>query len=154
MNLVDANVLLYAVNEADRKHERALSWLDGALGSAETVGFAWVVLLAFLRLSTKVGLFPRPLGVDEAITTVQAWVEDGPGVIVDPTPRHWSVLAGLLKATGSGGNLTSDAHLAALALEHHAIVVTFDGDFQRFPGVRWTEPLSLDQDRRLRGSAL
>ncbi len=140
MNLVDANVLLYAVNEADPKHPEALGWLDSALGGPETVGFTWIVLLAFLRLSTKPGLFPRPLAVDAAIAIVHAWVGAGPGVVVEPTPRHLGVLSGLLKSTGSGGNLTTDAHLAALALEHDAVVVSYDNDFQRFAGVRWTEP--------------
>jgi uncharacterized protein len=140
VTIVDANILLYAVNESEPRHEQARGWLDRALSGRETVGFAWVVLLAFLRLSTKVGLYPRPLSVEQAITTLQAWVGDGPGVIVQPTPRHLSVIAGLLKSTGTGGNLTNDAHLAALALEHDALVVTFDGDFQRFSGVRWARP--------------
>ncbi|HTT91184.1 MAG TPA: type II toxin-antitoxin system VapC family toxin [Acidimicrobiales bacterium] len=140
MTLVDANVLLYAVNESEPRHEQARGWLDQSLSGRETVGFAWVVLLAFLRLSTKVGLFPRPLSVEQAITILQAWVGDGPGVIVQPTPRHMSVMAGLLKSTGTGGNITNDAHLAALALEHDALVVTFDSDFQRFSGARWARP--------------
>lgn len=140
MILVDANVLLYAINEAEPRHEVAHGWLDRALGGADTVGFAWAVLLAFVRLSTKLGLFPRPLPVEAAMATVQAWVGDGPGVIVEPTPRHLGVLSGLLRSTGAGGNLTSDAHLAALALEHDAVVATFDGDFARFAGVRWEYP--------------
>ncbi|MGH9100530.1 MAG: type II toxin-antitoxin system VapC family toxin [Acidimicrobiales bacterium] len=140
MNLVDANVLLYAVNEADPKHDGARSWLDGALSGTEAVGFSWLVLLAFLRLSTKTGLFPRPLSVGQGIAVVRALVESGPGVIVEPTPRHLGILCGLLQAAGTGGNLTNDAHLAALALEHDALVVTFDGDFGRFAGVRWREP--------------
>ena len=136
MNLVDANVLLYAVNEDDEKHEPARRWLDDALSGSEVVGFAWLVLLSFLRLSTKMGLFPRPLPVSAALATVRAFVGEGPGVIVEPTPRHLSVLSGLLLASGTGANLTSDAHLAALAIEHGAAVVTFDRDFQRFDGVR------------------
>jgi uncharacterized protein len=140
VTIVDANVLLYAVNESEPRHEQARGWLDRSLSGRETVGFAWVVLLAFLRLSTKVGLFPRPLSVEQAITTLQAWVGEGPGVIVQPTPRHLSVIAGLLKSAGTGGNITNDAHLAALALEHDAPVVTFDSDFQRFSGVRWARP--------------
>ena len=140
MKLVDVNVLLYAVNEAEPRHVPARSWLDRSLSSPQTVGFAWIVLLAFLRPSTKVGLFPRPLSVGSAIGTVRAWVGDGPGIIVEPTPRHLDVLAGLLGPAGAGGNLTSDAHLAALAVEHDATVVTYDSDFHRYAGVRWTEP--------------
>jgi uncharacterized protein len=140
VKLVDANVLLYAVNEAEPRHSEAQTWLDRSLTASETVGFAWLVLLAFVRLSTKTGLFPRPLSVDSAISVVRAWVSDGAGVIVEPTPRHIDILAGLLGPTGTGGNLTNDAHLAALALEHDATVVTYDTDFQRFPGVRWAPP--------------
>lgn len=140
MNLVDANVLLYAVNEADPKHEESRTWLDAALGEREAVGFAWAALLAFLRLATKVSLFARPLPVGEALARVRAWTDQPPSVIVEPTPRHLHLVSGLLGAAGSGGNLVSDAHLAALALDHDATVVSYDTDFGRFPGVRWRPP--------------
>jgi len=140
VNLVDANVLLYAVNEAEARHPEAQGWLDDALSGADTVGFAWAVLLTFLRLSTKIGLFPRPLSVGAAVDIVRHWIGDGPGVVVEPTSRHLDVLAGLLRASGTGGNLTSDAYLAALAVEHGAVIVTYDRDFERFEGVRWKEP--------------
>lgn len=150
MIIVDANVLLYAVNEAEPRHEIARGWLDRALGGSETVGFTWVVLLAFLRLSTKVGLFPRPLSVDSALETVRAWLHEGPAVIVEPTSRHLDVLAALLSPKGTGGNLTSDAHLAAIASECGAAVVTFDRDFERFEGVRSVPP-TLDRGSSDRG---
>ena len=140
MRLVDANVLLYAVNESADRHAEARGWLDGALGGRDTVAFSWVVLLAFLRLSTRVGLFPTPLAVADATDAVEAWLTASPSVVVEPTPRHAGLLAGLLAHVGSAGNLVSDAHLAALALEHRATVVTYDGDFGRFPGVRWEHP--------------
>lgn len=140
MNLVDANVLLYAVNEADPKHDQSRDWLDAALARQEVVGLAWTVLLAFLRLSTKVGLFPDPLPVRHAVDQVRAWVSQPPSVIVEPTPRHLDLVAGLVVGTGTGGNLVSDAHLAALALEHDATVITYDADFGRFAGVRWHPP--------------
>lgn len=140
MNLVDANVLLAAVNEADPRHERARGWLDAELSGGMSVGFAWIVLLAFLRLSTKVGLFPRPLGVDDALDVVRAWLAAPDAVVVQETATHLEVLGSLLASLGTGANLTSDAHLAALALEHRVGVVTFDSDFGRFPGVRWSQP--------------
>jgi toxin-antitoxin system PIN domain toxin len=140
VNLIDANVLLYAVNESVDKHEESRDWLDGALNGREPVGLSWVALLAFLRLSTRAGLFPSPLGVDEAFDRVQAWMAQPPSVVLEPTSRHLAVLAGLLRPTGSGGNLVTDAHLAALAVEHDATVVTYDADFGRFPGVRWRQP--------------
>lgn len=140
MKLVDANVLLYAVNKAEPRHREARVWLDGALRDREPVGFPWIVVLAFLRLSTKVGLFPRPLPVRRAVATVSEWVGQPPSVVLEPTPRHLAVLAGLLAGVGAGGNLVNDAHLAALALEHDATVVTYDADFGRFAGVVWMTP--------------
>lgn len=140
MKLVDANVLLYAVNEADPKHERSRAWLDAALSGRETIGFSWVVLLAFLRLATRAGLFPRPLAVDDAVACVADWLAQPTAVVVEPTPRHLGVLGGLLQEVGAGGNLVADAHLATLALEHRATVVTYDGDFRRFTGVSSQPP--------------
>jgi len=140
VNLVDANVLLYAVNESDPKHDSARRWLDGALNDAEPVGFAWLALLAFVRLSTRVGLFPRPLSPTGALERVQAWLAQPPAVMLEPTTRHLAVLAGLIEPLGTAGNLVGDAHLAAIATEHGATVVTYDTDFARFPGVRWQMP--------------
>ena len=93
-----------------------------------------------MRLSTKVGLFPRPLTVDEALARVRAWIDEPPSVIVEPTPRHFDVLGGLLRYVGTGANLVNDAHLAALAVEHNARVISYDSDFGRFSGVRWQRP--------------
>jgi len=142
VNLVDANVLLYAVNGDDPKHRESREWLEGALGGGggETVGFAWAALLAFLRLSTKVGLFPDPLPVREALACVKEWVDQPAGAIVESSTRHFELLGGLLNSVGTGGNLVGDAHLAALALEHDATVITYDSDFGRFAGVRWRRP--------------
>ena len=140
MNLVDANVLIYAVNESDPKHLAARTWLDDALNAPTVVGFSWTVLLAFLRLTTKVGLHPDPLTTTAALDIVDAWLAQPSSVVVEPTVRHPAVLRALLSEHGTGGNLTSDAHLAALAVEHGATVVTFDADFARFAGVPWRRP--------------
>ncbi|MFZ5870228.1 MAG: type II toxin-antitoxin system VapC family toxin [Actinomycetota bacterium] len=140
MKLVDANVLLYAVNEDAEHHATARGWVDEALSGGATVGFAWVPLLAFLRLSTRHGLFPRPLALHDALAAVDDWLTAPAAEIVHPTPRHPLVLRRLLEAVGPGANLVNDAHLAALALEHHAEVVSYDNDFARFPGVVWERP--------------
>lgn len=147
MKLVDANVLLYAVNADERpdRHLPSRAWLDNALAGSEAVGFSWIVLLAFLRLATKIGLFPHPLSVEAAGQILSAWLSQPASVIVEPTGRHLSVLTGLLVEAGTGGNLVSDAHLAALAAEHHATVVTFDRDFGRFRGIRMQTP-GVDAD--------
>ncbi|MGH3048597.1 MAG: type II toxin-antitoxin system VapC family toxin [Gaiellaceae bacterium] len=140
MQLVDANVLLYAVDPDLPQHEAARGWLGEALAALEPVGFAWVVLLAFLRLSTHAGVFPRPLQVDEATGVVERWLSQPPALVVQPTGRHLALLRGLLAGSGSAANLVNDAHLAALALEHDAEIVSFDRDFARFEGVRWRSP--------------
>jgi uncharacterized protein len=140
VKLVDANVLLYAVNVDAPRHESSRRWLDRALSGDDTVAFSWVALLAFVRLVTKAGLFPRPLTVDEALDRVQAWLGAAPAVVVEPTPDHPAVLRRLLQDIGVGGNLVNDAHLAALALEHRCAVVSWDRDFARFTDVQWQQP--------------
>lgn len=138
--IVDANVLIYAVNEDAPHHRVARKWLDDALAGTEPVGLSWTVLLAFLRLTTRPGLFPRPLTVEEAAGVVESWLERSTAVTVEPTTRHPSILRGLLGGLGTGANLVGDAHLAALALEHGAEIVSYDADFGRFEGVRSRRP--------------
>lgn len=140
MKLVDANVLLYTVNSDARHHELSRTWLDGALSGGDTVAFAWVALLAFLRLSTKIGLFPAPLTIGESMDRIDAWLGAAPAVVIEPTVDHSRIVRDLLGAFGSGGNLVNDAHLAALSIEHRCTIVSFDNDFARLPGVDWTLP--------------
>lgn len=140
MKLVDANVLLYAVNSDADHHERSRRWLDGALSGEDTVAFAWIALLAFVRLSTREGLFPRPLSMDAAMDRVDAWLGAPSAVVLEPTIDHGRVLRRLLAPLTTAGNLVNDAHLAALAVEHKCEIVSFDNDFDRFHGVRWRSP--------------
>jgi toxin-antitoxin system PIN domain toxin len=140
MILLDTTVLLYAVNQDAHQHQQARGWLDDALSGAATVGFAWVALLGFLRISTRAGVLPRPLRLDQALSVTDAWLQQPPSVVVHPTAGHQRVLAQLLEAVGVGGNLLTDAHLAALALEHRASIASFDRDFDRFPGVHRVTP--------------
>lgn len=142
MNIVDANVLLYAVNADAVHHEQSRRWLDDALSGAAIVGFSWIALLGFLRLSTKVGLFPSPLSVTDALARIAAWTTQPVAVMANPGATHLSVVSSLLVSVGSGGNLVNDAHLAALAIEHRGVVVSYDHDFGRFPGVTWRTPVA------------
>lgn len=140
MKIVDANVLIYAVNSDSERHEVSRRWLDDALGGASSVGLAWVPLLAFVRLVTKAGLFPTPMSVAEAMTQIDDWLAEPAAYLLHPGNAHPRILTELLSAVGTGGNLVNDAHLAALAVENRASVVSFDNDFGRFPGVRWEIP--------------
>jgi len=142
VKIVDANVLLYAVNEDAPLHLKAKEWLEGTLSGSEPVGFDWTVLLAFLRLSTRASIFPHPLTAAQAIGTIRAWLEQPCAEILDPAEAHLDVLEKLLQPFGSAGNLVSDAHLAALSLEFGAELCSCDLDFSRFPGVRWINPLA------------
>jgi len=142
MILVDANLLIYAVNQDAPLNRRAKPWLESVLSGHEIVGFPWNVLLAFLRLTTRPGLFRRPLPVDAAFDLVASWLDQKSATVVDPGPRHLAVLRQLLQPLGTGGNLTSDAHLAALAIEHGAELCSSDTDFARFHGLKWRNPLS------------
>ena len=140
MTVVDLNVLLYAVNSSSRQHPVARAWLEAAIASHEPTGLAWTVLLGFVRLTTRPGILPRPLGVEDAGEVISDWLAQ-PGVrLVTETDEHWLHLCRLLVSSGTGGNLTSDAHLAALAISHGATLVSFDHDFARFPGLHWLNP--------------
>ncbi|MEJ7892090.1 MAG: type II toxin-antitoxin system VapC family toxin [Solirubrobacteraceae bacterium] len=140
MLLVDANVLLYAVNADARHHTAARDWLRQALNADETVGIAWVAALAFLRVSTSPVALAQPLGVEDASDFLEGWLGRPQVVLLEPTPRHLPLLRSLLASVGTAGNLVNDAHLAALALEYDATVISFDRDFGRFAGVRWRLP--------------
>lgn len=140
MKLVDVGVLLSAVNRDAPHHQAAKKWLDEALNGEEAVGFAWAVLLAFLRLATHPGLFPRPLTLPQAAAVLEVWLARPTAVLLEPTTRHLGVLRGLLGSLGDARHLVAEAHLAALAVEHAAEVVSFDPNFDRFPGLRWLSP--------------
>jgi uncharacterized protein len=110
------------------------------LGGSEAVGFAWIALLAFIRIGTNASLLPSPMTADEATEQVTTWLGAPAATVAQPTPRHAGLLRALLREAGTAGNLTTDAHLAALAIEHGADIVSYDRDFARFPGVRHRLP--------------
>ena len=141
MKLVDANLLLYATDKRSPRHSAAKSWLDALLSGDEPVAFAWAVLLAFLRLSTNARIFVRPLSTDRAFDVVEGWVAHPCAVVIHPGDRHLALVRQLLRPLGLAGNLVTDAHLAALAIEHGAELHSCDADFSRFSGLRWVNPL-------------
>lgn len=142
MRLPDLNLLLYAVNHDAREHTRAKAWLETRLSGTETVAIAWSVVLGFMRISTHPGIFPSPLTPAEALAQIDAWLARPNVVVIQPGEGHLVILRELLERAGTAGNLVTDAHLAALAIEHGATLESHDHDFGRFRGLRWEDPLS------------
>ena len=140
MKLVDLNVLLYVVNSDSHHHDVARRWWEDALAGEEPVGLAWIVLLGFLRISTRPQVFPDPLEPQQALERIDAWIQHPTIRVVQETDEHWRLLRELVEQAGTAGNLTTDAHLAAMAIGHGASLVSFDADFGRFSGVRWETP--------------
>jgi len=142
VRLPDVNLLVYAADETSVHHESAREWIEATLSGTETVAFAWLVLIGFVRLSTNPRSFHSPWGVGKSLDVVDGWLAQPAATVVHPTDRHAAVLRELLTPLGAAGNLTSDAHLAALAIEHGATLCSCDNDFSRFSGLRWVDPLS------------
>ena len=143
MILVDANLLLYAYDTSSPVHERARAWLEEILGSEDEVGVALVSLLAFLRIGTDPTVFERPMTVEDATGVISLWLARPNVGIVQPTPRHFELVAELAKSGKARGPLLMDAHLSALAMEHGATLCTTDRDFSRFDGVRTEDPIGI-----------
>lgn len=141
MNLVDVNVLIYAINSDSPHHQKARRWLEAALSGTEVVGLAWIVLLAFLRITTRPGIMERPLSAAKAIGFIDSWLRRGNVELVVPAENHWLLLRTLISTAGTAGNLTSDAHLAAMAIEGGWTLVSTDHDFRRFTGLSFLNPL-------------
>ncbi len=143
MILLDANLLIYAVNKDLPQYHKAHPWLERVLSGSETVGLPWVAVLAFIRITTNPRIFETPLSVEQACEYVDAWLAQPVVSLVSPGERHWGVLRELLLDVGTAANLSTDAHLAALAREHGYTIYSTDNDFKRFAGVRHVNPLTL-----------
>jgi len=140
--LIDANLLIYAVDADSAHHRQARRWLETTLSGTTVVGLPWIVILAFLRITTRAGLLRRPLTPEAAIAYVDGWLNQPYVEAIAPGPGHWLVLRSLLRAAGTAGNLTSDAHLAAMAIERGYSVCSTDNDFRRFQGLEHVNPLA------------
>ncbi len=142
MILVDADLLIYAVNLDLPQHKAARAWLEKTLSGTEPVGLPWLVVLAFLRLCTNPRVFAAPMTLERALAYIDEWLALAVVSLVEPGVRHWTILRALLAQTGTAGNLTTDAHIAALALEGGHTICSADHDFRRFPGLRHFNPLA------------
>ena len=137
MRVPDTNLLLYAINPDSPCRDAAQQCLNEAAQSSEGMGLTWIGLLAFLRLTTPPPVLREPLAVQAALDVVHDWLAHPSVSILQPGARHMDIMSRLLLSAGTAGNLTSDAHLAAIAIEHNAEVLTFDRDFARFTGLRY-----------------
>lgn len=142
MILVDANVLLYAYDAASPRHAAAKAWWEERLSGPDPVRLAWSTIVAFLRIGTHHRVFKEPLAMDEACDHVTSWLARPMVGVLEPGQRHWDIMQRLLVSAQALGNLVTDAHLAALAIEHGAELCSTDGDFARFRALRWVNPIA------------
>jgi hypothetical protein len=142
MIIPDINLLVFAHNADAPLHRRARAWWERIVSGGEPVGLAWVVILGYVRIMTHKAVLERPLRPAAALADVRRWLERPSVEVLVPGPRHLDLLERLAGALGVAGNLTTDAHLAALAVEHQAELHSNDRDFARFAGLRWRNPLA------------
>jgi uncharacterized protein len=138
----DVNLLIHAYNSESPVHAKARKWWEDLLNGTKPVGLAWVAVLGFLRITTHRQVLDRPLTVAAACQRTRLWLGRPYVSILQPGDRHAAILFGLLEGLGTGGNLTTDAHLAALTIEHQGELHSTDADFKRFPGLRWVNPVA------------
>ena len=143
MTFIDVNVLLYAYNRSSEHHALAKAFVDSEFSNDEATGFSWLTLLGFIRLAINPRVHPDPISIVRATAIVDEWLALPHTVVVAPGPRHWSILKDLLSRAQIGAALVSDAHLAALAIEHDAKLVSADRDFTRFQKLRFTHLLEV-----------
>lgn len=141
MIVPDVNLLVYAAYKESPQHAKSWAWLEQILNGDEPVGLPWTSVMGFIRVSTNARVMTKPWKVDSAIATVGEWFGRRIVSSVEPGPDHWRIFSTLLAEAGRGANLTTDAHLAALCIERGATLHTADGDFSRFRGLRWFNPL-------------
>ncbi|HEY1921978.1 MAG TPA: type II toxin-antitoxin system VapC family toxin [Tepidisphaeraceae bacterium] len=141
MIFVDANILLYAEDQASPHHAKARAWWDRQLSGSQPVCLCWPVIGAFLRIATNHRVFARPLDITQAVDRVQSWLKQPCVRVIVPTAGHWTAFMRFLVMAQAMGNLVSDAHLAALAVEHGCQMFSSDADFARFRGLKWKNPL-------------
>lgn len=142
MIIPDINLLVYAYNAADPRHEAAKGWWEDLMNGRQPVGLPWLVVAGFIRLMTNPRVLMTPMRVGEATQCARTWVNRRQVVVVHPGARFGYLFLDFLDKAGAAGNLTTDAYLAALAVEHQAEVHSNDSDFSRFGGLRWKNPLS------------
>jgi toxin-antitoxin system PIN domain toxin len=138
----DINLLVFAYNEAAPAHVAARTWWEALMTGRDRIALPWAVVFGFVRVVTHQSVLESPLSPDAAMTIVREWFTPERVLSLDPGPRHLDIVETLFRATSVAGNLTTDTHLAALAIEHQCELHSNDADFGRFPGLRWRNPLA------------
>jgi hypothetical protein len=138
----DLNLLVHAYNSDSPRHAQAREWWERRMSEPAPIGLPWVVLLGFVRISTHPSILDNPMRATLACGHVRSWLAQPQVAVLHPGERHAELVLGFLEALGTAGNLTTDAHLAALAIEHQAELHTTDADFARFSGLKWRNPLA------------
>lgn len=143
MIVPDLNLLVYAYNADAPLHASAYSWWKELLNGRDSVGIAWVVTIGFVRLMTSRVVLTHPMHAGPALAHIKAWYARPNVVRLEPGPRHLEIFEQLVTPIGTAGNLATDVHLAALAIEHQCELHSNDGDFGRFSGLRWRNPIGV-----------
>lgn len=141
MIIPDINLLVYAYNSDAPFHHESKSWWEGCLSKPGLVGLPWVVMLGFVRIMSSSAVLTEPMEPVVAVAHAQSWLECPQTQIVVPGPRHLQILVEIMERSRASGRLTTDAHLAALAIETQSELYSNDLDFARFPGLKWKNPL-------------
>lgn len=142
MVIPDINLLVYAHNEADPQHAAAKAWWEDTVNGLEPVGIPWIVIGGFIRLMTHPRVLENPMPVKEATACVRSWLDQPSVIPLEPGKRFSDIFLKFLDDLGSAGNLTTDAYIAAMAIEKQAEVHSCDTDFARFAGLNWKNPLA------------
>ena len=147
MILVDVNIPIHAVCRSAQEHDRLRAWWDEQLSGATPVAIPWAVSFGFVRIMTNPRIVQPALRVEEALDYVTSWFGQPCVRVIEPLDGHWELVASLLRHAGVAANLTTDAHLAALAIQHGCELCSTDADFARFRGLRWRNPLDAPSGR-------
>lgn len=142
MILPDVNILIYAYYVLAPEHHKAKRWFETTISSRNEFCLSWHTIMGFVRISTTQRIFKKPFSSIEALRIIEKWIEEPNVRILTPGLGHFNILKRIVTESRTNGAMLMDAHLAALAIEHGAILATTDRDFRRFDGLKMMNPLT------------